>query len=79
MSDISERVKKIIVEHLDVDAEKVKEEANLVDDLGADSLEIIEVVLAFEDEFDIDIQDDDAQDIQTVEDAINFIKSISAK
>lgn len=78
MSDIKERVIKIIVEYLDVEAEKVKQEAHFVNDLGADSLEIVEVVMALEDEFDVEIEDDVAAKIQTVNDAIDFIKKATA-
>ncbi|MEM9233921.1 MAG: acyl carrier protein [Pseudomonadota bacterium] len=74
MSDIAERVKKITVEHLDVDAAKVVPEASFIDDLGADSLDIVELVMAFEEEFDIEIPDDAAETIQTVGDAIKFIE-----
>lgn len=74
MSDITERVQKITVEHLDVDASKVEPKASFIDDLGADSLDIVELVMAFEEEFDIEIPDDAAETIQTVGDAINFIK-----
>ncbi|NNU15194.1 acyl carrier protein [Parvularcula sp. ZS-1/3] len=74
MSDIEARVQKITVEHLDVDAAKVEPKASFIDDLGADSLDIVELVMAFEEEFDIEIPDDAAETIQTVGDAINFIK-----
>jgi acyl carrier protein len=74
MSDIAERVQKITVEHLDVDASKVEPKASFIDDLGADSLDIVELVMAFEEEFDIEIPDDAAETIQTVGDAIEFIK-----
>lgn len=74
MSDIAERVKKIVVEHLGVDEDKVKEQASFIDDLGADSLDTVELVMAFEEEFNIEIPDDAAEKIQTVSDAINFIK-----
>lgn len=74
MSDIAERVKKITVEHLDVDAAKVVPEASFIDDLGADSLDIVELVMAFEEEFDIEIPDDAAETIQSVGDAIKFIE-----
>ena len=74
MSDITERVKKITVEHLDVDAAKVEPKASFIDDLGADSLDIVELVMAFEEEFDIEIPDDAAETIQTVGDAITFIE-----
>ena len=73
MSDISERVKKIVVEHLGVDEAKVTEEASFVDDLGADSLDTVELVMAFEEEFGIEIPDDAAEHIQTVGDAVKFI------
>jgi acyl carrier protein len=73
MSDIADRVKKIVVEHLGVDAEKVTESASFIDDLGADSLDNVELVMAFEEEFDIEIPDDAAEHIQTVGDAVKFI------
>ena len=73
MSDIAERVKKIVVEHLGVEPEKVSEEANFIDDLGADSLDTVELVMAFEEEFGVEIPDDAAEKITTVKDAINFI------
>ncbi|MGE3741023.1 MAG: acyl carrier protein [Geminicoccaceae bacterium] len=75
MSDISERVKKIVVEHLGVDEAKVSEEASFVDDLGADSLDTVELVMAFEEEFGCEIPDDAAEKILTVKDAIEYIKS----
>ena len=75
MSDIAERVKKIVVEHLGVDEAKVTEEASFVDDLGADSLDTVELVMAFEAEFGVEIPDDAAEKILTVKDAIEFIKS----
>lgn len=78
MSDIAERVQKITVEHLDVDASKVSAEASFIDDLGADSLDIVELVMAFEEEFDIEIPDDAAETIQTVGDAIKFIEEHKA-
>jgi acyl carrier protein len=73
MSDIAERVKKIVVEHLGVDADKVVEAANFIDDLGADSLDTVELVMAFEEEFSVEIPDDAAETIQTVGDAVKFI------
>ena len=73
MSDVLERVKKIVVEHLDVEAEKVTENASFIDDLGADSLDNVELVMAFEEEFDIEIPEDAAEHIQTVGDAVKFI------
>lgn len=74
MSDIAARVKKIVVEHLGVDEDKVTENASFIDDLGADSLDTVELVMAFEEEFSIEIPDDAAEKIQTVGDAVNFIK-----
>ena len=73
MSDISDRVKKIVVEHLGVEEDKVTESASFIDDLGADSLDTVELVMAFEEEFDCEIPDDAAEKIQTVKDAIDFI------
>ena len=75
MSDIAERVKKIVVEHLGVEAAQVKEDAKFIDDMGADSLDTVELVMAFEEEFGIEIPDDAAEKIQTVGDAIGVIKS----
>ncbi|SNB62456.1 acyl carrier protein [Arboricoccus pini] len=74
MSDIAERVKKIVIEHLGVDESKVTETASFVDDLGADSLDTVELVMAFEEEFGVEIPDDAAEKIITVQDAINYIK-----
>jgi acyl carrier protein len=73
MSDTSDRVKKIVVEHLGVEAEKVTEDASFIDDLGADSLDIVELVMAFEEEFGVEIPDDAAEKISTVSDAIKYI------
>jgi acyl carrier protein len=78
MSDIGERVKKIVVEHLGVEADKVTESASFIDDLGADSLDTVELVMAFEEEFGIEIPDDAAEKILTVKDAIDFIKENAA-
>ncbi|MBS4045960.1 MAG: acyl carrier protein [Ferrovibrio sp.] len=78
MSDIAERVKKIVVEHLGVEEEKVTEAASFIDDLGADSLDTVELVMAFEEEFGVEIPDDAAEKILTVKDAIDFIKERSA-
>lgn len=77
MSDIAERVKKIVVEHLGVDEEKVIETASFIDDLGADSLDQVELVMAFEEEFGVEIPDSAAERILTVKDAIDFISSNS--
>ena len=73
MSDTADRVKKIVVEHLSVDAEKVVDGANFIDDLGADSLDIVELVMAFEEEFGVEIPDDAAETIVTVGDAVKFL------
>jgi acyl carrier protein len=75
MSEIAERVKKIVVEHLGVDEAKVTEDASFVDDLGADSLDTVELVMAFEEEFGVEIPDDAAEKILTVKDAIDYVKS----
>ena len=75
MSDIADRVKKIVVEHLGVEAGKVTPEASFIDDLGADSLDTVELVMAFEEEFGVEIPDDAAEKISTVKDAITFIDS----
>ncbi len=78
MSDVAERVKKIVVEHLGVEADKVSEGASFIDDLGADSLDTVELVMAFEEEFNVEIPDDAAEKIQTVGDAVKFIEANSA-
>jgi acyl carrier protein len=74
MSDIAERVKKIVVEHLGVEPEKVTEGASFIDDLGADSLDTVELVMAFEEEFGCEIPDDAAETILTVGDAVKFLE-----
>ena len=74
MSDTAERVKKIVVEHLGVDEAKVTEAASFIDDLGADSLDTVELVMAFEEEFGCEIPDEAAEKIVTVKDAIQFIE-----
>jgi acyl carrier protein len=74
MSDTAERVKKIVVEHLNVDAEKVTDNASFIEDLGADSLDTVELVMAFEEEFGIEIPDDAAESIVTVGDAVKYIE-----
>jgi acyl carrier protein len=78
MSDVAERVKKIVVEHLGVEADKVIETANFIDDLGADSLDTVELVMAFEEEFGVEIPDDAAETIVTVGDAVKFISKNTA-
>ncbi len=74
MSDVAERVKKIVVEHLGVDAEQGVDKASFIDDLGADSLDIVELVMAFEEEFGVEIPDEAAETILTVGDAIMFLE-----
>jgi acyl carrier protein len=74
MSDIGDRVKKIVVEHLGVDPEKVTDNASFIDDLGADSLDTVELVMAFEEEFGVEIPDDAAETILTVGDAVSFLQ-----
>ncbi|MEM9668533.1 MAG: acyl carrier protein [Pseudomonadota bacterium] len=74
MSDVLERVKKIVVDNLDVEGDKVVESASFIDDLGADSLDLVELVMAFEEEFDIEIPDDVQENIRTVGDAVGHIK-----
>lgn len=72
--DIFAKVKDIVVEQLGVDEEEITEQASFVDDLGADSLDIVELVMALEEEFDTEIPDEDAEKIKTVGDAVNYIK-----
>jgi acyl carrier protein len=71
---VESRVKEIIVEELGVDQEKVTDEASFVEDLGADSLDTVELVMAFEEEFGIEIPDEDAENLQTVGDAVKYLK-----
>ena len=78
MSDVAERVKKIVIEHLGVETDKVVESASFIDDLGADSLDTVELVMAFEEEFGVEIPDDAAETIQTVGDAVKFLSAKSA-
>ena len=74
---IEEKVKELVVEQLGVSAEEVKSESSFVESLGADSLDLTELIMAMEEEFDIEIDDEDAQKIATVQDAVNYIKSKS--
>ncbi len=78
MSDVFARVKKMVVEHLDVEEDKVTEKAHFIDDLGADSLDTVELVMAFEEDFDIEIPEDAAEHLQTVGDAVKFITEKTA-
>lgn len=73
MSETESRVKKIVVDHLGVEESEVKLEASFIDDLGADSLDIVELVMAFEEEFGVEIPDDAAEKINTVGDAVAYI------
>ena len=75
MSDVADRVKKIVLEHLGVDEAKIVDNASFIDDLGADSLDTVELVMAFEEEFGCEIPDDAAENIQTVKNAVDFIES----
>lgn len=77
--DIAEKVKEIISQQLDVDLADVKEAASFIDDLGADSLAIVELVLAFEEQFEIDIPDEDTEKIRTVGDAVSYIQEHKGK
>ena len=76
--DVANKVKKMVVDHLGAEESKVTDEANFIDDLGADSLDTVELVMAFEEEFGSEISDSDAEKILTVGDAIKFIESKSA-
>ena len=71
--EIAEKVKEIISQQLDVDTDNIKDDASFIDDLGADSLAIVELVLAFEEQFEIDIPDEDTEKIRTVQDAVDYI------
>ena len=77
MSEVQEQVKQIVVDHLGIDESKVTPEAKFIDDLGADSLDTVELVMAFEEEFGSEISDSEAEKILTVGDAIKFIESKS--
>ena len=73
--DIASKVREIISQQLDVDASEVKDEAAFIEDLGADSLAIVELVLAFEEQFEVDIPDEDTEKIRTVGDAVSYIQA----
>jgi len=75
MASVEEKVKHIIVEQLGVDADEVKAEASFVDDLGADSLDVVELVMALEEEFGLEISDEDAEKLRTVQQAIEYIET----
>ena len=74
ISEIADKIKRIVVEHLGVDESKVTPEASFIDDLGADSLDTVELVMAFEEEFNVEIPEDAAEKIATVKDAIDYIE-----
>lgn len=74
MASVEEKVKHIIVEQLGVDAEEVKPEASFVDDLGADSLDVVELVMALEEEFGLEISDEDAEKLASVQQAVSYIQ-----
>ncbi|MGA1862376.1 acyl carrier protein [Deferribacter thermophilus] len=75
MADIEARVKKIIAEQLNIEEDEIKPESSFVDDLGADSLDTVELIMAFEEEFGMEIPDEEAEKIKTVQDAIDYIKA----
>lgn len=75
MSTIEERVKKVVVEQLDIKPEEATMEASFVDDLGADSLDTVELVMALEEEFDTEIPDEDAEKIRTIQQAVDYVKA----
>lgn len=75
MSDIEARVRKIVAEHLDVEESKISSNSSFIDDLGADSLDQVELVMAFEEEFGCEIPDEEAEKIATLEDAVKFIQA----
>ena len=75
--DVKAKVRKIVADHLGIEEEKVTEEASFIDDLGADSLDIVELVMAMEEEFDLEIADEDAEKISTVNEAVEYINSNS--
>jgi len=79
VSTIEERVKKVVVEQLDIKPEEATLEASFVDDLGADSLDTVELVMALEEEFDTEIPDEDAEKIRTIQQAVDYVKAHGAK
>ena len=76
---VFDKIKKIIVEQLGIDEDKVTMDASFIDDLGADSLDMVELIMAIEEEFEIEVPEEEAENIVTVSDAINYISAISAK
>jgi len=79
MSTTFDRVKKVIIDRLDVSEEQVTANAHFIEDLGADSLDVVELVMGLEDEFEIEIPDDEAEKIQTVQQAVDYIEAQTAK
>tara|TARA_B100000686_G_scaffold45351_1_gene48076 strand:- start:3320 stop:3562 length:243 start_codon:yes stop_codon:yes gene_type:complete len=73
--EIASKVKEIIIEELGVDAEKITDQASFIDDLGADSLDTVELVMAFEEEFDLEIPDEDAEKMRTVADVVSYVSA----
>jgi len=78
MASVLEKIREIVSEQLDVSQEEITPEASFVDDLGADSLDLTELIMAMEDEFDLEIDDEEAQKLRTVQDAIKYIESKTA-
>ena len=76
MENILERVIDIVAEELAVDRDEVTEDSSFIEDLGADSLDVVELVMAFEEEFDVEIPDEDAEDIRTVKDAVSYLEEV---
>ncbi len=74
MASVNPKIKDIIVEQLGVDAERIKPEASFIDDLGADSLDIVELIMAMEEEFDVEIPDEDAERLKTVQDVVKYLE-----
>ncbi len=77
-AEVLDKIKQIIADQLSIDEDEVVPDASFIDDLGADSLDIVELIMAFEEEFDIEIPDEDAEKIKTVQNVIDYIKSHSA-
>ena len=77
MSDVVDRVKKIVVEHLSVEESSISDTSSFIDDLGADSLDTVELVMAFEEEFGLEIPDDEAENITTIKSAVDWIEKNS--
>lgn len=77
-AEVLDKIKQIIADQLSIDEDEVVPDASFIDDLGADSLDIVELIMAFEEEFDIEIPDEDAEKIKTVQDVLDYIKNHSA-